>query len=262
MLQVELLLLPLLLAVPALQATPTPASADTIPPLIWELTELTAANGQPASIAEPARYTVQFLPDGKIAVGADCNSVAGTYVIDHGSLRITLTATTLALCPPDSQAEPFLGLLEQATSFDYDADGNLLIHAGQGALRFRPSLLGVTWEWQDFRSSDNSIVAPKNPSRYTITFLPEGKLAIRADCNRALGTYVIDGARIDIQVGGVTRVMCPPGSLMNDYLHDLDAVSSHVFRDGNLYLALPIDAGIMAFAARYEPPSQATPAAG
>jgi hypothetical protein len=50
--------------------------------------------------------------------------------------------------------------------------------------------------------------------------------------------------------------------LAERYLRDLGDVSSHVFRDGNLYLALRADAGIMAFAARFAEPPRATPHAG
>ena len=122
--------------------------------------------------------------------------------------------------------------------------------------------MGVTWEWQEFQGMDDSIVVPDNPEDYTLTFLPDGKTAIQADCNRAMGTYTVDDSTIDLVVGGVTRAMCPPGSLMDQYLRDLDEVSSHVFRDGNLYLALPVDSGIMEFVARYEAPPEATPESG
>jgi para-nitrobenzyl esterase len=86
-------------------------------------------------------------------------------------------------------------------------------------------------------------------------------LAIQADCNRAMGTYTVDGPTLDLTVGGVTRAQCPPGSLMERFLRDLDDASSHVFRDGHLFLALPVDAGILEFVPRFHEP-EATPVAG
>jgi heat shock protein HslJ len=242
--------------------TPAPSSSSAIPPLVWELTELTKSAGAPSKIVDPARYTVQFLPAGRLAIGADCNAATGTYTIDGHALDIKLGASTLALCPPDSQAEPYLGVLEQVTSFAFDDDGQLMLEGDAGSLLFRPTLLGVVWEWQDFRGSDDSRIAPKDPRQYTVSFLPDGKLAIKADCNRAIGAYAVDGPKIDLTIGGVTRALCPPGTLMFDFLRDLGYASSHVFRNGNLYLALPADAGIMAFKALYVEPATATPESG
>ena len=257
-----LVVLPLFVVALSPQGTPVPGAGAAIPPVVWELVELTTDDSGPGAIAEPSRYTVQFLPDGMVAIGADCNRVAGTYAIDGTSLRITLKASTLALCPADSQAEPYLGALQAAASFAFANDGHLVIDGKQGTLRFRPSLPGVTWEWQDFRGGNDEVIAPRNPGRYTLSFLPDGRLAIKADCNRAMGTYTVTGARIELKIGGVTRVKCPPGSLMNEYLRDLAEVTSHVFRDGQLYLALPLDAGIMAFAPRSIEPGTATPVSG
>ena len=66
---------------------------------------------------------------------------------------------------------------------------------------------------------------------------------------------------MDLRVGG-DSAMCPSGSLMERFLRDLDQVTSHVFRDGKLYLALPMDAGILAFAPTSLAPPAATPAPG
>lgn len=252
----------LLLLTPLWQATPVPPAQSAIPPLIWELVELTVGQDQAEEIAEPARYTVQFLPDGKLAIGADCNRATGGYEAADGTLKIGLLASTLALCPPDSRSEPFLGVLQGSTSFVFDDDGYLLLEGDGGALRLQPTVQGVVWEWQEFAGGDDSIVKPKNPVDYTLTFLPDGKLAIKADCNRAFGTYTLDDPKIDLAVGGVTRMLCPEGTLMNEFLRDLDAASSFVFREGNLHLALPVDAGILTFHARFEEPAKATPQAG
>jgi heat shock protein HslJ len=255
------LMLALLLAAPPAQATPTP-NDTAIPPLVWELVELTGEDGSPIEIAEPASYTVQFLPDNTLAVRADCNQAAGTYTAGDGALELGLIASTLALCPPDSQAESFRSLLEQATTYAFDRDGFLLLGGDNGSLRLRASLVGVVWEWQEFAGGNDEIIRTENPADYTLTFLDDDKLAIQADCNRAMGTYEAEGPTLDLRVGGVTRVMCPPGSLMAGFLRDLGEVSSHVFREGHLYLALPVDAGILEFAAKPIAPPGATPEAG
>lgn len=246
---------------PTGQATPT-AAEPAIPPIAWELVAWTGADGDQTSIDDPSRYTVQFLPDGQLMAKFDCNQGGGSYIASDGRLALTDMRSTLMLCEPDSQGANFQVILQSATSYAFDPDGFLLLHGDKGTLRLQPELSGVRWEWQEFQGSDDTIVRPDDPGHYTVEFLPERKLAIQADCNRAVGVYSADSPKLDLRVGGVTRVMCPSGSLMDRFLRDLDQVSSYVFRDGKLYLALPVDAGILEFTASYVAPPAGTPAAG
>ena len=246
---------------PLRQATPTPETGE-IPPVLWELTAMTPAGGEETAIADPTRYNVQFLPDDKLAAKLDCNRGAGGYTIEDGVLTIGQMATTMALCEPDSQANDYQLILQAVTAYEFDADGNLILSGDDGSLRFRPTLTAVVWEWQEFVGGDGAVVTPDDPAHYAITFLDEGKVAIQADCNRAFGSWSADDARIDITVGGVTKMACPEGSQMDRFLRDLDDAGSHVFRDGHLFLALPIDSGILEFAPRFVAPEKATPATG
>src|SRR5262245_44432881 len=109
---------PILLVLSALaaQATPNP-TATGIPPVVWELVSHTATNSKPVAIAEPARYTLQFLPDGRLLARLDCNQGSGGYTASDGVLTLTPMAATLKLCPPDSQVDPFQLLLSQATAY-------------------------------------------------------------------------------------------------------------------------------------------------
>ena len=250
----------LFLFAPSLQGTPTPAS--DIPPVVWELVSLTGGDGVLVDIEDPSRYTVQFLEDGTIAARFDCNRGTGGYTAAGGALTIVQMATTLALCEPDSQAQPFQLILQDATSYEIDAEGILILRGEGGELRFAPQLTGVLWAWREFAGGDGEIVRPDDPGRYTIHFLDDGKLAIQADCNRGFGTFTVDAPRIDLRVGGLTRMACPPGSHMDRFVRYLDEVNSHVFRNGNLYLALPIDSGILEFVPRMAETPNATPAAG
>jgi heat shock protein HslJ len=248
-------------SMPLTQATPVPGE-PAIPPIIWQLIEMPGDDGALIEVTEPERYTVQFLEDGTMAIGADCNRATASFTTSSNDIDITLGISTLVLCPPDSLADPFQRHLDDAETFEFDADGNLVLASEAGTLRFRPELQGVIWEWQEFEGSDDSLIAPERPESYTLTFLPDDKLAIQADCNRAKGSYTADGPAMTFMVGGVTRMACAPGSLMNQYLENLGHVSSHVFRDGRLFLALKLDSGIMEFAARQQDNPSATPVAG
>jgi heat shock protein HslJ len=263
MLAVVSTLISTLLVAPLFAQTPTAEeSATIIPPVVWESVEMTPSNDGQLAIAEPARYTVQFHNKDTVLVRADCNQVAGTYTANDGVLDVSLNVATLALCSSDSHVEPFLDLLDRATDFEIDPDGLLIVSGENGRLRLRPSLVGVVWEWQERRGGDDSLIAPSRPEDYTLTFMPDGKLAILAGCVRILGMYTVDGSIIGLSFDGPIPAGCQPEQLTRRYLRDLGDVSSHVFRDGHLYLALPADAGIMAFEARYAEPTRATPHAG
>src|SRR5688572_12443850 len=72
---ISMLIAPTLLA----QATPASGTEPPIPPVVWELVEIAApSNGLP-EIAEPERYSVQFLPDGRLVAETGCNQLIGTY---------------------------------------------------------------------------------------------------------------------------------------------------------------------------------------
>jgi heat shock protein HslJ len=254
----SLLLIPSVVAGPA---TPT-ATASGIPPVIWEMVSFSETDRGPVTIADPARYTVQFLPDGRLLARLDCHHGRGGYTAAAGVLALTPLVVTAATCPPDSEDTRLQTILERATSYAFDPDGLLLLHGDNGSLHLRPALTGVRWAWQTFQGSDGTIVRPHDPSQYTVEFLPDGTLAIQADCTQAKGTYTVDHATMDLRIGERTPGICPPGALMDRFLRDLDQVTSHVFRNGQLYLALPMDAGILAFAPTSVAPPAATPASG
>ena len=109
-------------------------------------------------------------------------------------------------------------------------------------------ITGVVWKWQQTRYNNDTQNVPSDPSQYTIEFKSDGKLNIRADCNRAGGTYSMEGKRITIEQTHSTMAMCPPGSLDQDFNKDLGAAAIYFFKDGFLYLDLKYDSGTMKFA--------------
>lgn len=254
------LLLPFLALSPLLTtATPAP-TASTIPPLVWQAIAITDPAGATTEIADPDRYTAQFLPDGSLLIQADCNRGRATYELVDGKLTVQPGISTLALCPPTSHDLAFMAALNGATGFAFDDDGLLLLTGSEGDLTMQATLEGVVWQWEQFEGGDDSLVTPGTPSRYTLAFLPDAKLAVQADCNRARGTWTALNSQLELRLGGMTRAMCPEDSLSNDFVEDLGYVRSHVFRDGKLYLSLMADAGIMTFAATYDAEMAGTPA--
>jgi heat shock protein HslJ len=261
---VLLALAPLLLFTPsvrAAQATPGP-EASAIPPVVWQLAGFTEANGAPVTIADPTRYTVQFLPEGLLLARFDCNQGRGGYTAADGALSLTPMAVTAAMCPPDSYDLTFQRLLGQATSYRFNPEvGHLILRGEAGVLDLQPTLSGVVWQWQDTLSNSGEVtLRPDDPTHYTVEFLPDGTLAIQADCNHAMGAYTVTESQLDLQVGGVTRMACPTGSLMDPFLAELDRVVSYTIQQV-LTMALS-GGGVMQFAAAVSAPATATPSPG
>ena len=50
------------------------------------------------------------------------------------------------------------------------------------------------------------------PENYSLTFNADGKVAIKADCNKATGSYQSEETNLAIKIGGMTRTACPPES--------------------------------------------------
>ena len=107
---------------------------------------------------------------------------------------------------------------------------------------------GTVWKWQQTRYNNDQQSVPDDPSSYTVTFNTDGTLNIRADCNRGGGSYSIEAKRISIEVTHTTRAMCPPESLDQTFIKDLNASKIYFFSDGNLYVDLKYDTGTMKFA--------------
>lgn len=108
--------------------------------------------------------------------------------------------------------------------------------------------LSGTWHWVDtvtpgetFKSSD--------PELYQLQFDESGKRAsIRADCNRGQG-QVTSGQDGTIAIGpfALTRAMCPPGSFSDMFAGDVGRAVHYSTKDGDLYLELPTNSGVMHF---------------
>lgn len=83
--------------------------------------------------------------------------------------------------------------------------------------------------------------------RYTLEFMPDSKIHIRADCNRARGRYTLKGNQLIISIGPMTRAACAPDSIADRYLRNLEATESYWLQDGELSINLRDNLGTMKF---------------
>jgi heat shock protein HslJ len=108
-------------------------------------------------------------------------------------------------------------------------------------------LIGTVWKWQQSLYNNDTKAVPTNPENYTLKLLPDGKVSIRADCNVGGGTYRLDDSRISIEITHTTMAACPPESLEQKYIRDLNAAAIYFFKGDVLYIDLKYDTGTMKF---------------
>lgn len=109
-------------------------------------------------------------------------------------------------------------------------------------------LVGTTWSLVEIQSMDDSLYKPEGRNLYTLEFLEDGNLLVRADCNRGRGSWRGE-TRSRLVFGPIasTRAFCGAESLHDRFLSNLSYVRSYVMQDGELYLATMADGAILRF---------------
>ena len=105
-------------------------------------------------------------------------------------------------------------------------------------------LVGPTWRWSELIEEGEPSIVP-NPQNYTLGFEPDLTLRVTADCNSGAGTYAVDGARIRLDLGGISQDECGPDSLSEQYLALLRTVDEYELDEGLLLLYPAEDADRM-----------------
>jgi heat shock protein HslJ len=248
----------------------TMATPDDIQSIIWQWATFVEPTGENGIVVEtPENYQLILFPDGTYSIQADCNVVAGAYTFEAGLLTLLPGATTLAACGPDSLDTVYLGYLYQPLLagildgqliLDLPADAGTLAFNNAGAAEVAAggegaatggetavgSPVGATWSWVSFQDAKQSFNVT-NPENYTLQFLEDGSLALRADCNTGGGSYTIDGSTVSISVGALTLAACPAGSLGDSFVAFLPQVAVWSISNDVLLLDLVADGGTMTF---------------
>ena len=77
-------------------------------------------------------------------------------------------------------------------------------------------------------------------------------MQVQADCNQVGGTYTTSGNNLTLRLGPSTLVACPPDSQADQFLADLNQVSTYLVNNSNLELGLT-PGGRMLFGAATQP---------
>ena len=252
------------LAAPALafrvQREATPGPRAPLPETKWQLIEAALSDGTTEVPDDPARYTIQFLPDGQMLLRADCNEGAGFHRVGDDGITLADIETTDEGCPAGSLGGEYVSWLSQGVGFELMTEHLVLLLEDGGRLRFAPTLGDVIWEWRRLEESNGRTLVPDDPAAYTLRFQADGSVHVRADCNTGGGRFQVDGPTMVIEAPAMTRMACDEGSLADEFVRNLEGVTSFSLVRGDLALILPMDAGVLLFTARADPGMTATPA--
>jgi para-nitrobenzyl esterase len=83
------------------------------------------------------------------------------------------------------------------------------------------------------------------PERYTLEFQPEYRVAVRADCNRGIGPWRLDGGKVSIGPLTISKRVCGADSRGREFQAGLEATRRWYLRDGSLFLELPHARGVL-----------------
>jgi len=76
----------------------------------------------------------------------------------------------------------------------------------------------VVWRLQSLAGADGSVLTIGDPSLFTLTLTDDGKVQVRADCNRASGGYRISGNTLSIGAMASTKAYCSTAPVDQQFL--------------------------------------------
>jgi heat shock protein HslJ len=166
------------------------------PPLmgtVWQWDQTLMNNDDTFKPNNPDSYTLQFKPDGTVAIQADCNQVGGTYTLDGSRITIELGPSTMAACPEGSLADQFLTQLGGAVIYFIEGQKLFLdLQFDSGTMHFSPQstdLVGTNWIVTGYNNGQEAVVSPIVSTEITAFFGPGNNLTGSSGCNTYSGGY-------------------------------------------------------------------------
>ena len=124
---------------------------------------------------------------------------------------------------------------------------NIVEETGNESEQESLALSEHSWVWVAFTDPLQQFEIP-DPENYVIEFSEDGTVQVKADCNRAQGTYTTDGSSLSIELGPTTLAACPPGSRSEEFLQKLGFAAIYFFQDDHLFIDMFADGGTFEFA--------------
>jgi len=178
---------------------------------LWQRTEL--GDGTTILSSDPSKYVLALLPEGQLAMQADCNRGNGSYTTSGSQLTLKLGAMTLAACPPDSQDTVFLRDLQRVVSYARDGENLVLtMQIDSGNMIFSPqppaSLTGTAWQVQSVNNGRGGVASVVVGTQLSMTFGDDGTVGGETGCNTFRGSYTVTDTTIEFSPLITTRRAC------------------------------------------------------
>lgn len=231
----------------------------------WQLVEVGGA--RVSSLAGEKKPYIMFNPAERKATGfAGCNNFFGSYELKGSLLKFGPIGATRMFCEGLSgeMEMRFIEALEQTRTWEL-RDGTLLllkdseilarftIHTGnESAMIGELQIIGIVWQWVQTLYNDDRKAVPADPENYTVKFMEDGTLNVKADCNLKGGTYSAERKRLSLKITHSTMAACPEDSLEDEFTRTLSAAVIYFIKDGDLYIDLKYDTGTMMFSKQKE----------
>lgn len=102
------------------------------------------------------------------------------------------------------------------------------------------------WTLQSFQRADSTLVSVPNPDRFTIEISADGRVAVRADCNRCSASYsqASDGLLVN-PLMACTKAFCSTAPFDTEYAAALS--DAKLVRTGNNTLQSVSKNGVLTF---------------
>ena len=185
--------------------------------------------------------------DGKLypvdSVSLGDRVIVNSLSIEHQTIVVDMTTHG----PSDPMCCPTENVVQT-----YKLQGDQLVLTGnQGASAGQATavqLVGPVWQWLESAYGDDTRTTVLDPKQYTVQFNSDGTVEAKADCNSGTGSYKASGPSLSIEIVAMTMAMCPPESLSDKFVQELNNAASYmILEDGTLAIAQKIDSGIMKF---------------
>ena len=171
-------------------------------------------DGAERPLVEGTELRIDFSEPGMIAVTAGCNSMAGAYTLEEGTLVATDMASTMMACEQAlmDQDAWIAELLAEGVEVAVDGDtvtfsggSTVITAADRETVSPDLSLTGTTWTLDEIRDTDS--VSSVGVTA-TLTIDDDGAYHVETGCNTGNGTATITDSTIDFGPMALTRMAC------------------------------------------------------
>jgi heat shock protein HslJ len=240
----------------------------------WQGTQMN--DGATFAPDDPSRYTLELLPDGRVAVQVDCNRGTGSYTLDGNRLTIGPLAMTRAACPAGSLGDTFARQLGAVASYALRGpDLYLELAVDSGAMRFvaaggggqttegaaMPQLEGTAWTLVEYAGPDGA-ARPVLAGTEIWARFEGGRLGGSAGCNSYGSSYTVTGSTLALTGPTSTLRLCAaPAGIMEQeaaYLAALRRVAGFELAPDALVLRDTGGALLLRFAPQAQTPLEGT----